>query len=47
MRTSVKGSARVQRDLDLAPPAAIYFQPVAAYTNDPNHWVKGSSPIAA
>lgn len=39
---SAQGSARVQPYLDLAPQAAIYFQPVAAYTNDPNHWVKGS-----
>lgn len=39
---SAQGSARTQPYLGLAPPATLSFQPVAAYTNDPNHWVKGS-----
>lgn len=39
---SAQGSARTQPYLSLAPPASLSFQPVAAYTNDPNHWVKGT-----
>lgn len=39
---SAQGSARTQPYLSLAPPATLSFQPVAAYTNDPNHWVKGT-----
>ena len=39
---SAVGSARVQPYVDLSSRAAISFQPVAAFSNDPNRWVKGT-----
>jgi len=39
---SAKGSDRVQTYADYEGKASIGFQPVAAFTSDPNHWVKGS-----
>lgn len=39
---SAQGSARMQPYVDLASQAQMSFQPVAAFTNDPNGWVKGS-----
>lgn len=39
---SALGSARIQPYTDLSSRASISFQPVAAFSNDPNNWVKGT-----
>lgn len=39
---SALGSARIQPYVDLSARAPISFQPVAAFSNDPNRWVKGT-----
>jgi hypothetical protein len=39
---SALGSARIQPYADLSSRTTISFQPVAAFSNDPNRWVKGT-----